>query len=125
MPHILIDEQKAVEFTPILHERAHGVRTITLSFGDTYRVLDEWAKLAQERRGFRFGGEEDDTEPDKVVIAEAVGRPLSSPRLALEELHPFWDGERVHNEYELDRLSDVLGVDTLKWGMEIDEEDIF
>ena len=37
MLHILIDEQKAVEFTPILHERAHGVRTITLSFGDTYR----------------------------------------------------------------------------------------
>lgn len=122
MKHILIDDQKTIEVTPIIHDHPSEGRTVVLSFDDTYRILEEWVKFAPSRRNYCWANEADDNEPSKIVIAEAVRNSIGNPTLLLEVVEPYWDGVSDLNQYPLDVLSMGLGT-ALQWGAAIGEEE--
>lgn len=102
--HIMIDDQKPIEVTPITDiTDEFNEPTTLLSFNDAHQILTLWQDLAIGRRGFRYGRDESDDEPSVIIIAEATQHGLN-----LDEVEPFWDGSMEHNAYALDDLDAVL-----------------
>lgn len=122
MPHVLVDNQKPVEVTPIVHDHPENGRTVTLGFDDTRRVLTEWVALAPARRAFRYGRGGSNLPP-LIFIAE-VTRGDGSPVLWVTELGPYWAGvDEVSNRHGLDELNTALA-GALQWGPAIGEEEL-
>lgn len=101
--HIIIDEQRPIEVTPVTMSTEDGGTEETLVFEDAHNILDAWVKLAPGRRGFRYGRDADDTEPSTIIIAEA-----SNNKLDLFDIDPHWDGVSTRNAYRLVDLADTL-----------------
>lgn len=123
MHHVMIGGERAVEITPIPRLNADGERVITLGFTDVAAILDEWLSLRPGRRDYRYGNDADDTEPAKIIIAQATVSAYGTPILLLEELDPSWDATDSYNEYELEALDVAMGYD-LEWGTAIGEEEL-
>lgn len=101
--HILIDEQRAIEVTPVTMSAEYGETVETLVFSDAHAVLTAWMDLAPGRRGFRYGRDESDDEPSTIIVAEASGN-----KLDLFDIDPHWDGSSTRNAYRLVDLTGTL-----------------
>lgn len=103
--HVLIDDQKVIEVTPLTLDCEEEGKRAALSFTDTHAILETWVALAPGRRNFRYGGDESDTEPSTIIIAEAHNNTLD-----LFDIDPHWDGSVTHNAYRWDDLEDTLPI---------------
>lgn len=101
--HLIVDEQRPVEVTPQLASTEDGEVVEVVNLDDTVTVLDAWVALAPGRRNYRFGRDEDDTEPSVIFVAEA-----SRNTLEMFDLPPHWNGSAELNAYRLDDLTDTL-----------------
>ncbi|QNJ55579.1 hypothetical protein SEA_PHINKY_88 [Microbacterium phage Phinky] len=101
--HILIDDQKPIEVTPIADLTNDNEESVTaLSFGETHKILTIWKELDTRRRDFTYTNSEPN-DPADIVTAYTV-----ADRLEFDTIGPLWDGSRTHDAYDLADLSAVL-----------------
>ena len=115
--HILIDNQKSVEVSPVWRADEDGQTWLTIGFDDTHKVLETWIELDPERRRYRYARSEDDMLPSRIIIAW-IGL-----NLVMVDVEPHYNGLREMNAYRLDDLAEALPADALQWGEEIGETD--
>lgn len=120
MPHVLIGGETTVEIHPIIHDHPSEGRVVVLPFDDTYRILEEWTKLAPARRSYRWASDDDDSDPSRIIIAEAARNSVGNPTLLFETVEPYWDGVGDLNQYPLEDLG--TATNALEWGEAIGEE---
>lgn len=115
--HILIDNQKSVETTPIWRFGEDGSPWLTLNFDDAHKVLEKWIELDPDRRSYRYAKDESDTTPSRIIIAW-VGLGL-----VMVDVDAHFDGMNEINAYRLDDLAEALHAGALQWGEQIGEDD--
>lgn len=101
--HVLIDDQKSVEVTPLVLKSEEGAAVLVLGFTDTNEILNEWQNLALGRRSYRFGAPESDGEPSTIIIAEATNNHLD-----MVDIDPHYDGVETRNAYPYEELHSAL-----------------
>lgn len=101
--HILIDDQRPVEVTPIVMKSEEGAAVLVLSFEDTALILNQWVTLAPGRRNFRYGTPESDDDPSSLIIAEATNNTLD-----MVDIDPHYDGVETRNAYSYEELHAAL-----------------
>lgn len=101
--HVMIDNQKSVEVTPLILKTEDGEPALVLGFTDTAEILNEWQNLAPGRRSYRYGAPESDDDPSTIIIAEANNNTLD-----MVDVDPHYDGVMTHNAYPYSELHNVL-----------------
>lgn len=112
---IMIDNQKVIEVTEVHLEDEDGDEAIVLRFDDAHRLLGTWQSLDTARRGYRYGGAEDDGEPDIIIIAWS-----NDQGLTMSDVDPFYGRQPggftdTFNAYLLDELAGALPDGMLDW----------
>lgn len=123
MRHVMIDGERPVEITPVIHDHPSEGRTVVLAFTEAHAILEAWKELSPARRDFMYGNHADDNEPAKIIIAEAERNGIGRPVLLFETVEPYWDGVSTLNQYPLEELASAMS-DALEWGEAIGEAEL-
>lgn len=91
---------------PVRAIEAEDGTVSAFAFTDAYELLNAWKDAAPTQRNFGWTGDENDLEPETVLVFWIDSR----GNLATEYISPVYDGAGVHNAYpaeEFDALIDV------------------
>lgn len=115
---IMIDNQRVVSLEADLLRDEFGELHIVLGAPQASHLLNEWVDLHGHSRAYDFG----DAEATETALFIAR---CDTPngRLLLERVDPFWNGSWAIDGYSLERLSQALGIDALRWGESIGSPD--
>lgn len=115
---ILIDNHIGIEVEARWAKAADGdPDELVLPFLENAKLMDAWVAGDPAHRSYRYGADESDDEPGVLIVAWVA---RNNGSLVMGDVNPWWNGY-THNAYPLEALSSELGIDTLKWGAEIDE----
>lgn len=114
---ILIDNWTHTSVEADLLRNEGGELQIVLGLTQTAQVLDTWVSLNESKRGYRYG---DDQGAATIIIARCD---TPNGALVIEDVDPFWNGSYTVDGYSLERLSQALGIDALRWGESIGSPD--
>lgn len=114
---ILIDDHIGVEVEARWAKSEDGEPELVVPFLENVKIMEAWLAADPAHRNYRYGGSENDTDADVLIVAWVAKHNGS---LVMGDVNPWWDGTTELNAYPLNALAGELG-DVLKWGAAIDE----